>query len=156
MTGATTRNLTTVSWLVACLVSATTVFAQNSPDPTDVATRCVAQMEQTRDRAIRAVGGATDNAIDRIARLDAAGAEDREIVRAGQAGVDRVQRTGRAGIARISRIERSCVRVLIRLGAERDLLQRVRGAADGFREDVGNAAQRGAGAIRQAVADAIG
>ncbi|NRA57771.1 MAG: hypothetical protein HRU13_06600 [Phycisphaerales bacterium] len=155
MTG-TTRNLTIVSWLVACLVSATTVFAQNAPDPADVAARCIAQMEQTRDRTVGAIGDTTGSAIDRIARLDAAGAEDRQIVRAGQAGIDRVQRTGRAGISRISRIERSCVRVLIRLEAERELIQRFRGAANSLREDIGNAAQRGSGAIRQAVADAIG
>ena len=59
-----TRNLTVVSWLVACLLSATTVFAQNAPEPADVAARCVAAMETTRDRAVGAVGDTTQAAID--------------------------------------------------------------------------------------------
>ncbi len=155
-----TRTLSMWAALVAMLVGTAGAFAQgvgdNRPDPADLAARCVAQMDRSSDRTIGAIGSATDNAINAVARLDAAGAEDRAIVRAGQAGIDRVQRTGRSGIARISRIENSCVRMLIRLGAERELVQRFRGAAEGFREDIGNAAQRGSGAIRQAVADAIG
>eukprot|EP01025_Chloroclados_australasicus_P065557 TRINITY_DN8931_c0_g1_i14.p4 TRINITY_DN8931_c0_g1~~TRINITY_DN8931_c0_g1_i14.p4 ORF type:complete len:154 (+),score=43.14 TRINITY_DN8931_c0_g1_i14:121-582(+) len=151
------RNLTLVSWLAACLVTATSVFGQmGPPDPADVAARCVASMEAASDRTVGAIGDTTGAAVDRIARLDAAGAPDRAIIRAGEDGIKRVRLIGRFGSARITNIERHCVRLLVRLEAERDLIARVRDAADGFREDVRNAVQRGSGAIRQAVADAIG
>jgi hypothetical protein len=150
------RNLTMVSAIAACLVSASSVFAQNAPDPVDVAQRCVAQMEQVTDRTVGAVGDTTQRVIDRIADLDASGASDREIVAAGRAGSDRVARIGNFGARGISHLERRCVGLLVRLEAERTLIQRVRGAAEGFREDIGNAVQRGTMAIRQAVADAIG
>lgn len=143
--------------VVAVLVSAASTFGQrNPPDPTDVAARCVASMEQVADRTVGAIASTTDATIDRIARLDAAGATDREIIRAGQAGADRVQLIGRFGASRVERIERHCVRLLVRLSAERDLVMRVRGAGEGFRTGIGDAVQRGSMAIRQAVADAIG
>lgn len=142
---------------VAVLVSAASTFGQrNPPDPADVAARCVASMEQTADRTVGAIASATDGTVGRIARLDAAGAPDEEIIRAGRAGITRVQMTGRFGASRIARVERHCVRLLVRVGAERDLIMRVRGAAEGFRMSIGDAVQRGTGAIRQAVADAIG
>lgn len=151
------RNLTLVSWLAACLVTATSVFGQMTPpDPADVAARCVAAMEDARDRTVGAIADTTGAAVDRIAQLDADGAPDRVIIRAGDAGINRVRLIGRFGTARIANIERHCVHLLIRLEAERDLIMRVRGAAEGFREDIRNAVARGSMAIRQAVADAIG
>ena len=151
------RNLTIGSAIAACLLSVSSVFAQTTPpDPVDVAQRCVAAMEDVRDKTVDGVANTTQRVVDRIADLDAAGAPDREIIAAGRAGVERVSRIGQAGAKTITRIERRCVALLVRLEAERDLIMRVRGAAEGFREDVGNAVRRGAGAIRQAVADAIG
>lgn len=143
--------------VVAVLVSAASTFGQmNPPDPAAVAARCVSSMEQVADRTTGAIASTTDATIDRIARLDAAGATDREIIRAGQAGTHRVQLIGRFGASRVERIERHCVRLLVRLGAERDLVMRVRGAGEGFRTSIGDAVQRGSMAIRRAVADAIG
>lgn len=152
-----TRSMTIMAAVVAVLVSAASSFGQrNPPDPADVAARCVASMEHVADRTVGGIASATDGTLARIARLDAAGAPDREIIGAGQAGINRVHMTGRFGASRIVRIERHCVRLLIRVGAERDLIMRVRTAAEGFRTNIGDAVQRGTGAIRQAVADAIG
>ncbi len=155
-----TRTLSMWAALVGLLVGTAGAFAQGvgneRPDPADVAARCVSAMEAVADRTAGGIGDAAQRATGLVARLDAAGAPDREIVRAGQAGVDRVQLIARFGSSRIARIEAHCVKVLRRLGADRALIGRVMDAADGFREDVRNAAQRGSGAIRQAVADAIG
>lgn len=152
-----TRSMTIMAAVVAVLVSAASSFGQrNPPDPADVAARCVASMEQAADRTVGAIASTTDATINRIARLAAAGATDREIIQAGQAGTRRVHMTGRFGATRIARIERHCVRLLVRLDAERDLIMRVRMAAEGFRSSIGDAVQRGSMAIRQAVADAIG
>jgi hypothetical protein len=146
--------------LAAILVSAAGVFAQgvgtDSPDPVVVAQRCVAQFEELRDRTVHGIATVTTGATGRIARLDADGAPDRVIIATGQAGVDRVQEIAQAGAGRIARGAEHCSHLLRRLGAERTLIARVQGAADGFIEDIRNAAHRGTAAIRQAVADAIG
>ena len=155
-----TRTLSMWAAVVALLVGTAGAFAQGMgnerPDPADVAARCVSSMDGVADRTIGGIADTTQRATGLVARLDAAGASDREIVRAGQAGVDRVQMIARFGSSRIARIEAHCVQVLRRLGADRALIGRVMGAADGFGEDIRTAAQRGTGAIRQAVADAIG
>lgn len=151
------RNLTMVSAVAACLVSVSSVFAQATPpDPVDVAQRCVAQMEQVTDRTVGAVANTTRETIARIGDLDAAGAPDAAIIRAGKAGADRAARIGHFGASGVTNLERRCVGLLIRLEAERTLIMRVRGAAEGFREDIRGAVARGTMAIRQAVADAIG
>jgi len=153
-----TRSLSIVLAALVALATAGNAMAQRNPGPApaDVAQRCVASMEQTRDRATDAIATTTSAAIDRIADLDASGAEDRAIVAAGRAGTNRVQGIARFANARIARTEAHCVRILRRLDADRALIERVRNAAAGFREDVGTAARRGTAAIRQAVADAIG
>ncbi|MFI4915447.1 MAG: hypothetical protein ACIAS6_02930 [Phycisphaerales bacterium JB060] len=155
-----TRTLSMWTALVAILVGTAGASAQgvgtDSPDPVVVAQRCVAQFEQVRDRTVDGVAAATRGATGRIARLDADGAPDRVIIAVGNTGVDRVQAIGRAGSARIARGSDHCTRLLRRLGADRALIVRVQGAADGFQEDIRNAVRRGTAAIRQAVADAIG
>jgi|GEM_PF-2171788 len=152
-----TRNISILAAFMAVLLSTATTFGQrNPPAPADVAARCVAAMEQSADRSVGAIASTTDATIDRVARLDMAGAPDREIVQAGQAGINRVQTIGRFVAARITRLERRCVQLLVRMGAERDLIMRVRTAAEGFRANIGDATQRGTSAIRRAVADAIG
>lgn len=155
-----TRTLSMWTAMVALLVSAAGVFAQgvgnDSPDPVMVAQRCVASMETATDRTTGAIGDTTAAAVALIARLDAAGAPDREIIRVGQAGTERVQVIGRFGASRVTNIAEHCTRALRRLGADRALIGRVQNAAEGFREDIRNAVARGSMAIRQAVADAIG
>lgn len=155
-----TRTLSMWTAVVALLVGSAGVFAQgvgsDSPDPVMVAQRCVTSMGEATDRTIGAVAHGTRATVERIARLDAAGATDREIIQAGHAGAERVQLTGRFGASRVTNIEDHCTRLLRRLGADRALVARVQGAADGFREDIRGAVQRGTMAIRQAVADAIG
>ncbi|GIW74485.1 MAG: hypothetical protein KatS3mg103_1007 [Phycisphaerales bacterium] len=151
------RSLTIGSVLLAWLVGSASAWAQaGTPDPVEVAQRCVAQMEQAADRTTDAVATATRSAIDRIADLDAAGAPDRAIIAAGKAGSDRVARLGAFGVRGITHLERRCVGLLVRLEADRRLIERVRDAAEGFREDIMAAVRRGTMAIRQAVADAIG
>lgn len=146
--------------LVAVLMGTAGVFGQgvsnDGPDPVQVAQRCVAAMDQVTDRTIGGVADTTNRTVALVGRLDAAGAPDRAIVRAGQAGAQRVQMIGRMGSSRVARIEAHCTQLLRRLGADRTLIARVQGAADGFQEDIRNAVRRGTGAIRQAVADAIG
>jgi len=155
-----TRTLSIWTAVLALLVGTAGVFAQSTgnerPDPADVAARRVAAMEGAADRAIDGIAATTGRVVDRVARLDAAGASDREIILAGRLGVERVQTIGRFGAMGVTRIESHCVQVLRRLGADRALIGRVMNAAEGFREDIGTAVRRGSGAIRQAVADAIG
>ncbi|MEO1008710.1 MAG: hypothetical protein AAFX79_09090 [Planctomycetota bacterium] len=151
-----TRTLSMLSAVLMVLVAAAATQAQTRPDPADVAARCVATMQQTTDRVVGAIGGTTSAVLDRIADLDASGASDDEIIAAGRRGISRVTGLARMGVARVSRTERRCIGVLRRLGADRALIGRVADAADGFREDIGNAASRGVGAIRQAVDDATG
>ncbi len=146
--------------LLACLLTATTSLAQglgnDSPDPTMVAHRCVAQMGEVADRTSAAIGDITQETIGRIARLDRAGASDEDIIAAGRRGTQAVANAAMAGTGRVSHIERHCVSLLTRLGADRALIHRVRDAAAGAREDIGMAGRRGVSAIRDAVARAIG
>lgn len=146
--------------LLAFVLAATTSLAQglgnDRPDPTIVAQRCVAQMGEVSDRTSVAIGDITRTTIGRIARLDRAGATDEEIIAAGRRGSQAVANAAMAGIGRVNHIERHCVGLLIRLGADRALIQRVRDAAEGSRGEIGMAARRGTVAIREAVARAIG
>jgi hypothetical protein len=154
-----TRSISILAALLAGLLAATGSLAQgvgiDSPDPAMLAQRCVAHMEQIADRATGAIGDATQETIGRIARLDRAGASDEDIIAAGRRGTQAVANAAMAGSGRVTRVERHCVAVLTRLGADRALIQRVRSAAEGFREDIGMAGRRGVGAIRDAVARAI-
>lgn len=153
-----TRTISLVSALVALLIGTSSALAQGNtgPDPVDVAARCVAQMDRTSENTVRVVANQTRASIARIRSLAAEGAPDRAIIAAGQAGADRLAATGRRGAGHVTRIESHCVDVLIRLGADRTLIARVRAAAEGSREAIGSAVRRGTAAIRQAVADAIG
>lgn len=153
-----TRTISLVSAVVALLVSATSVFAQGNvrPDPAEVAARCVAQMDRISTSTARVVAAQTGGAIDRIESLDAEGAPDRVIIAAGEAGADRLAATGRRGAAQVGKIQRHCVEALVRLEADRALIARVQAAGEAAREAISQAVRRGTGAIRQAVADAIG
>ena len=154
------RSITLVSVFAAVLVSAASVFGQgmgnDRPDPGELAARCVAHMEHVADQTTRVIGHVTDETVARIVHLDRAGASDDEIIAAGRRGARAVANVAMRGSGRVTHVERHCVRVLIRLGAERDLIMRVRAQAEGFREAIGTAARRGVGVIRSAVAHAIG
>lgn len=147
--GATAQSLQTNA-----LQTNAQVVQNDSPDPVAIARHCVRRINFHADRASGAIAGATDATLMRIRRLHAAGASDREIIAAGQAGAGRVARIGAGATDSMQSATRRCVAAMIAAGADRRLVARVIGASADAQDRVAGAVQRAQTTIRAAVAAA--
>lgn len=127
-----------------------------SPDPIRLARHCAHLINSRADRGVAAIAETTDQTMQRLRRLHAAGASDREIIAAGWAGAGRVERLAAASTEAIGATTRRCVVALIAAGADRQLIGRVLGVSESAVESVRVASERAQAAIREAVRRAIG
>ncbi|MFG0285803.1 MAG: hypothetical protein ACF8R7_15415 [Phycisphaerales bacterium JB039] len=129
--------------------------AQNDGDPEAIARRCVQLVDHRADRSVEFIADTTEQTIQRIRRLDAAGAPDERIINTGKAGALVVNRTARWAIASIDRLTRHCVRAMIDAGATRELVRRVVEATDASKARIAAASDRATNAIHMAVREAL-
>ncbi len=146
-------NLRVGVGLVAALLAAP---ALAQPTAQQVADRAIASIRLTSDQVSTALEAGKSRAVAEIERLDRVGATDQRIIAFGHTAVDALQRRGQAGHNRIDTIARNAVVVLHRLNATQELIDSVVAAAQSGRQAISQAQQRSVGAVREAVAEAIG
>ena len=129
--------------------------AQNDRDPQEIARRCVQLVERRADASVEFIAETTRETIQRVRRLDAAGAPDERIIRTGKAGALVVNRTSRWAIDSIDRLTGRCVRAMVAAGATRELVRRVIGASEDAKGRIAEANDRATSAIAMAVREAL-
>jgi len=147
--------------LLACAILALLPFQgalaqEDSPDPAAIARHCVRVINAGADWAVGSLQETTEATIQRIRRLHAAGASDREIIAAGQAGATRATRIARTATDSIQTLTRRCAAAMIAAGAEREMVARVITVSEDAQAAIAAAAERTQNAIHAAVRRAIG
>lgn len=127
-----------------------------NPDPARLARHCAGLINDRADRGVAAMARTVDQTMQRLRRLHAAGASEREIIAAGRTATARVERIATASTDAIGATTRRCVVALILAGADRQLIGRVLNVSDSAVESVRAASARAQASIRQAVRRAVG
>jgi hypothetical protein len=142
--------------LAALSLVALPAAAQDDPDPQQIAASCVEAIQNTAERTLGNIQEATGSAIAAIETLDADGAPDAAIVRAGAAGKNAISRRADRGRDRVNRLAARCVAVLNRLGAGETLIGVVTGAREAAVGAIRAGVHAGRAAVRGAVQAALG
>lgn len=138
--------------LAAILMPAATASAQPTAD--QVAERAIAGINNLSDRAQAQMTNTTDATISAIERLDAKGATNEQITRAGDRGKVRINHLKAQNTRQLSRRGEVAIRHLQRLNADQALIDQVSAASTGAVTALETKATESRAAIDAAVATA--
>ncbi|MEM0982998.1 MAG: hypothetical protein AAGI17_03505 [Planctomycetota bacterium] len=141
---------------VASLITAPAA-AQDGPMPPEVqppVQRCVEDITSAAQRASQAIVSNARGTVERIQRLDADGAGDRRIARAGAEGLERNRALAERGRRAVIGTTGRCLKLLSDNGAPPEALGFIRSVGERALGAVNNAAERARNAIARAVAGA--
>jgi hypothetical protein len=150
-------RLSLLACLILALIPVRGVLAQeDSPDPAQIARLTARVINARTDWAVGSLRETVDGTTQRIRRLHAAGATDREIIAAGQAGATRAERIARTATDAIQGVTRRGVSAMVAAGAEREMVARVLTLSSDAQDTIAAAAERAQHAIRAVVRRALG
>jgi len=115
---------------------------------------CLQRIANLSQQSVDAIDARCQDCVTRIANLDAAGAPDAAIVRAGRHCLEHLRHFNRRSDHALDDTTRSCLRMLRRAGAPPDAAQQVLLASRAAHEAVNQATLTCAQSVRQAVDDA--
>ncbi|RMH26638.1 MAG: hypothetical protein D6693_06820 [Planctomycetota bacterium] len=150
-----TRLIRTLSCALAALVmAAPAALAQDgppTPEPQEIARRCVGAIGDTTQATVQRIGNLGQAGVRTVAALHQHGAPPPFIAHVGRQFLGAINRTAAYGAGQASRIAYACVMVLDEVGAPDALIAVVVEARRACLEAIGAARDRAASAVKEAL-----
>jgi len=144
--------------LAALLLAAPAALAQTgppTPEPQEIARRCVEAIGQTTHAVVTHSGNLAQHGVRVIAALDHHGAPPPVLIYVARNVGGAINRTAQNGARSVNQIAYACVMVLDEVGAGPKLIGVVIGARNAALTGIGVARERATGAVREALERAL-
>ena len=145
-----TRNVSRLCLIPAALWLAATAAVAQTPDPNDVADRCIQRMRAIARHCGRAMNVVAEHATSRIDELQADG-HDEAARRVARHTIGRIRAMAMACTRELHREAVACVRLLRHLGASDELIASVQEAARRATRHVRGAERHAIGVVLEAL-----